>query len=343
MKRGDMDSSLMNPDKDIDVHMDARGLNFSCSTCHTTTAHEIDGRHYDTPSPGKPELALPKDEGHRVRCESCHGIRPHKNKEKIFDLVLMKLNDHTKRIACQTCHIPFYAKKIPTNTYWDWSTAGRFKNGKFVVKKGPLGRPIYHTKKGTLKWGKNLIPEYHWYNGTMSYVLAGDPIDPSKAPIALIKPVGSPKDPNSRIFPFKPHRGRQPYDPIHKILIVPKLFGKKGSGAFWAEFDWKKAAAAGMKEAGLAFSGEVGFIDTLYYSPLSHMVSPKEKSLRCEDCHIRNGGRLKSIAGVYIPGRNYFGGLDRICFVLVILTLIGVLGHGLIRLVFGIVRAIKRK
>ena len=339
VKRGDLDSTLRSPSRELDVHMDAKGLNFTCTTCHTTVAHEIDGRHYDTPAPGARSFALPKDEGHRVRCESCHGHRPHRAEKKLLSLKHLKLNDHTDRVACETCHIPFYARGLPTNTYWDWSTAGKFKDGKPIVEKGPLGRPIYHTKKGTLKWGKNLVPEYYWYDGTMRYLLADEPLKfNARGQVVLIAPSGDPDDPQSRIFPFKPHYGRQPYDPERKTMVVVKLFGKKGSGAFWAEYDWQKAVAAGMREAGLPFSGKVAFIETVHYIPLSHMIPPKEKALKCAECHVRKGGRLEKIAGVFIPGRDGFPGLDRIGTLSCVLTLALVLAHGLFRIVITLKR-----
>jgi len=338
VKRGDIDSTLIAPPKKIDVHMDAKGLNFTCATCHTATAHEIDGRHYDTPAPGKRELAFPEYERHRVKCEACHGTRPHHPQKKLFDWRLVKLNDHTDRVACQTCHIPFYARGLPTNIYWDWSTAGRFKDGKPVIKKGPFGRPEYHFKKGTLKWGKNLVPVYFWYNGTYSYILPGEKVEKGSRPIVLIKPNGDPQDPEARIFPFKPHFGKQPYDPVNKLLIVPKLFGPKGSGAFWAEFDWKRAAEAGMAAAGLPFSGKVDFVETVYYHALSHMVAPKEEALKCDSCHIRKGGRLAQISGVYLPGRDRHVELDKIGQTLCLVALLFVSVHGLARIIISLKR-----
>ncbi len=335
VKRGDIDSTLIAPDKKLDVHMDAKGLNFTCATCHTTTAHEIDGRHYDTPAPGGLALAFPKYEGHRVRCESCHGLRPHRPKQKLFDWRLVKLNDHTDRVACQTCHIPLYARGRPTNIYWDWSTAGQFKDGKPIVKMGPLGRPVYHSKKGTLKWGRDLVPVYRWYNGTYSYILPGEKVEAGPEPIEIIKPNGSPTDPKARIFPFKPHLGKQPYDPVNKTLIIPKLFGPKGSGAFWADHDWKAAAAAGMAAAGLPFSGEVTFVKTIYYHALSHMVAPKEDALKCGACHIRKGGRLADISGVYLPGRDRVPELDKIGATLCLIALCLVTIHGLARIILA--------
>ncbi|OAG28755.1 tetrathionate reductase family octaheme c-type cytochrome [Thermodesulfatator autotrophicus] len=334
VKRGDTDSTLVKASRKLDVHMDAKGLNFSCATCHTTLAHQIAGRHYDTPAPGKRNLALPKDEGYRLKCESCHGARPHKPEKGLFDWRLIKLNDHTDKVACQTCHIPFYARGKPTNTYWDWSTAGRFNNGKPIVEKSPLGPPSYHTKKGTLKWGRNLVPEYFWYNGTFSYLLPGEKVEANE-PITLIKPNGSPEDKESRIYPFKVHLGKQPYDPQNKLIIIPKLFGPKGSGAFWADFDWIKASRAGMAEAGLPFSGKVSFVETVQYHALSHMVAPKEDALTCASCHTRKDGRLAKIKGVYLPGRDFSPWLDRIGWLACIFAFIGVTIHGGLRIVLA--------
>jgi hypothetical protein len=38
----------------------------------------------------------------------------------------------------------------------------------------------------------------------------------------------------------------------HKILIQPKLFAEnKGDSAYWKDFNWETASAAGMKQVGL--------------------------------------------------------------------------------------------
>jgi len=324
VKRGDMNTALLAPSKELDVHMDAKGLNFSCTVCHTTFAHRIDGRNYRTPAPGKAKMALPRDDGHRVRCESCHGNAPHKTVDK--------LNHHTRRIACETCHVPLYGRGNPTKVWWDWSTAGKFGPGhKIVVEKDEMGKPIYHTKKGSMKWAKDVVPEYFWYNGTISYTLVTDKIPDDQRPIWLNRPLGSPDDPGSKIFPFKVHRGKQPFDPVNRTMVVPKLFGKKGTGAFWAEFDWLKAAAAGMKEAGAPFSGKLEFVETRYHLPLAHMVPPKEQALKCEQCHVRTGGRLAAISGVYIPGRDIFQSVDDTGWIIAGLALAVVALHGAIR------------
>ena len=323
VKHGDLDSSLFNPDKKLDVHMAATGPNFSCTACHTTVNHHIAGRYYSDPAPVVHTLALPKDYGNRMSCESCHSASPHKES---------KLNDHSDKVACQTCHIPRYARGgVYTKMWWDWSTAGRFdKNGKMIVKKAANGTIIYHTKKGGMRWAKDVEPEYAWYNGKMDYLSLSDSFDDSK-PVLLNWVEGSYNDPKARIFPFKIYRGKQVYDPERKTLVIPKLFGKKGSGAFWADYDWSKAVAAGMREAGKEYSGKIGFVETKMFWPITHMVAPKEDALACAECHSRHG-RLAALTGFYLPGRDKSDWLDTIGWIMVLLTLAGTFIHAGLRI-----------
>ena len=92
--------------------------------------------------------------------------------------------------------------------------------------------------------------------------------------------MGNSRDSASRIYPFKKHSGRQISDAVYKYLIAPKLW--KG---YWKDWDWDKAAAAGMKAAGLEYSGSTEFVDTVMYWGLTHEVMPKEQALSCAQCH----------------------------------------------------------
>ncbi len=46
VKHGDLDSSLNEPGRYLDVHMDAKGLNFSCGVCHLSDSHNVSGSRY---------------------------------------------------------------------------------------------------------------------------------------------------------------------------------------------------------------------------------------------------------------------------------------------------------
>jgi hypothetical protein len=117
------------------------------------------------------------------------------------------------------------------------------------------------------------------------------------------------------------------------MLIQPKLFAaEQGDSAFWKDFDWDLAARAGMQRVGLPYSGEYEFVETAMYWPINHMVSPKEETVSCAECHTRNEGRLASLTGFYMPGRDQNKGVDSAGNILIWLTLIGVLGHATARI-----------
>lgn len=323
VKHGDLDSSMLKPAKTLDVHMGMDGQNFACTRCHSTVKHDIAGRIYSTPAATERKSLLEDDLGSKIMCESCHSARPHKSE------LGMKLNDHTDKLACQSCHIPTFARELPTKMWWDWSTAGKKKDGKPYVENGEWGKPIYMTKKGDMRWEKNVVPEYYWFNGTIDSITAQTTIDPTKV-VQVSKAVGSINDKNSRIMPFKVHRGMTAYDKVNKNIVIPHLFGKD-KDAYWKGYNWENAVAYGMKYAGLPFSGEVGFVETEYVYPTTHMVAPKEKATACEECHSKQG-RLAKMTCLYLPGRDASSIVDAGGWFVVLASAVGVLLHALGRI-----------
>jgi hypothetical protein len=219
----------------------------------------------------------------------------------------------------------------PTKLWWDWSKAGKKKDGKPYAVKGEFGKPTYVTKKGEFEWGKNVQPEYFWFNGSINTLTALDTIDPSTE-VKVSWPAGDMNDPNSRISPFKIPRGKQGYDKVNKTLLIPHLFGKKGTGAYWAEYDWRKSFETGMEYAGLPFSGEFDWVETSYVFPTTHTVAPKENALNCSECHSKQG-RLANLAGFYMPGRDANTAVTYLGWLVVLGSLAGVLFHGIGRIV----------
>lgn len=326
VKHGDLDSSLAMPDAELDVHMDALGADFTCSTCHAGSGHDVVGSRY-TPKAKDTKGSLMRgqpDHGNSATCRSCHDNAPHSGEHE-------KMNQHANKISCQTCHIPTIARGgVATKMTWDWSTAGKLtKEGKPMVKKDKSGHVVYHGKKGDFTYGANIPPEYIWFNGKVRYTLLDDKIDKQAGVTPINHFSGSPDDGKSRIWPVKVFRGMQPYDPVNKTLVVPHTAGKDDT-AYWENFDWDKSITAGMKSAGRPFSGKVDFIKTQMSWPITHMVAPAENALGCEDCHSKNG-RLQNIEGIYIPGRDANEWLVKIGWSLALLSLIGVLLHGSIR------------
>ncbi|MCW8839718.1 MAG: tetrathionate reductase family octaheme c-type cytochrome, partial [Gammaproteobacteria bacterium] len=190
VKHGDLDSSLNHPDRELDVHMDANGLNFSCATCHTSDQHSVAGSRYSMTARDLHGIDIPgHSAGGRASCESCHGLEPHDD----ISVSAMKLNDHINKVACQSCHIPEFARGgVATKTLWDWSQATqklkRDESGKLirdkrgrpipVVEYDEHGHPSYMSQKGYFEHGENVVPEYHWFDGQVEYTLMDEAIDP---------------------------------------------------------------------------------------------------------------------------------------------------------------------
>ena len=325
VKHGDMDSSLTKPGKTLDVHMGTDGQNFDCTRCHSTTLHNIAGRVYATPASTHRKSLIEDDLAAKITCESCHGDTPHKTNNKA--------NDHIDKVACQSCHIPEYARVNPTKMSWDWSTAGKKNNGKLIVEKDQYGKLKYHTKKGTFRWRKNVKPEYFWYNGSLDHKTVKDRIDPTTL-VALNAPAGEPNAADARIFPFKVHLAKQPYDKVNNTMVIPHLFpkDKKDKAAYWKGYEWGKAIQYGMDYAGLPYSGEYDWVETSYVFPITHMVAPKDNVVSCGECHTQTDSRLANINGVYMPARDRVNLLDTLGWISVVGALLGVLLHGLTRM-----------
>ena len=323
VKHGDLDASLINPKRQLDVHMGIDGKNFSCTRCHTTRDHQVSGRVYSTPAVAERKSLVENDLAPKISCESCHTATPHKE---------VKLNDHTDMVACQSCHIPAFARAHSTQMSWDWSTAGKLKDGNPYQEKGEYDRPVYKSIKGNFTWQKDVVPEYFWYNGSIRAVTAKDVIDPSGT-VAVSGPVGQRGDKASRIYPFKVHHGRQPYDMIHSRFITP-LLSEEVNG-FWKTFNWDDASRRGMELMDLPYSGQIGFVDTTYVFPTTHMVAPKEDALSCNDCHRRDTGRMAALGGFYMPGRDRFPLLDFAAWGAALAALAGISLHAFGRIVMN--------
>ena len=315
VKHGDLEAALFDAPRSVDVHMGTDGVNMQCPACHTAVKHQMKGKSY----------ALSSMNRNRVMCEDCHGTMPHND-----DV----LNEHTYKVACQTCHIPIYAKVHATKLTWDWSTAGRLKNGEPFDEEDSSGNEIYMSIKGTFTWGSNLKPDYVWSNGTASHYLLGDTV--TSTPVHLNDLHGDYRDPDAKIIPVKIHRARQPYDSVYRWIVQPRLYAeRKGEGGYWQDFDWQKAARAGMAMVGKPFSGKMGFIETRMVLPVNHMVSPKSQTVQCIECHTRRNSRLAGLTDFYLPGRDNSAAVDGIGTAAILAALTGVVVHGALRIGIG--------
>lgn len=186
----------------------------------------------------------------RVDCTNCHKGQVHKGKDGDY------LAMHTDRIACNTCHIPAIGRdpKFPTITERDWlKPMLNERTGLY----GPTNTPA-----------SNLKPEYLWWNRFM------------KLPP---EPVGSLKDPKSKIHPWK----RTAYNVIADAETGKAIFIHAGTYAITG--NPQAAAKRGAELTGQKFSGTVkGERESMVFS-VNHQVAPKAEALKCASCHSPQG------------------------------------------------------
>ena len=275
VKHGDLDTSLTYPKDDLDVHMGK--YDFVCVDCHRTEDHQIAGR----------SISVSMDAENQIACTDCHTSMPHTDE---------RLNTHTSTVACQTCHIPEFARKKATKVEWDWSAAGQDI---------PQDPHEYLKIKGSFVYEDDVVPDYAWYNeGTERYIL-GDLMDPEEV-TDINYPTGGLDDPTARIWPFKIHHASQIFDEEYNYLLPPKTYG---DGGYWSDFDWDEAARLGAQANDMAYSGQYGFAPTDMYWPITHMVAPSEQALQCDNCHVEDGdGVLDWRALGYEGDPMFYGG-----------------------------------
>lgn len=318
VKNGTMDNALLDCTKEIDVHMATDGPDMSCVECHETEKHQMKGKYYGVSSMNR----------NRATCTQCHTERPHEN-----DVV----NEHTIKVSCQACHIPAYARANDTKMSWDWSTATKLsEEGEPFSIDDDRGNQSYLSIKGNFTWGNNMTPDYLWFNGTADHFVITDVIDTTDLPVQINTLHGEYADADAKIWPAKIHPGRQPWDPELRHILQMKLWDKdEGEGALWVDFNYYKAIEEGMKTVEIPWSGKHDFIDTEMTLLLNHMVAPKEDAVSCKECHTREGGRLAGIDDFYMPGRNYEAAVETGGMILIILSLLGVMVHGGLRIYFS--------
>jgi octaheme c-type cytochrome (tetrathionate reductase family) len=290
VKHGSLDSTMAHPPRSVDVHMgsvETGGLNMQCTDCHVPErgTHTIVGSRYS-------RAGTDAD-----MCRDCHTSQLAAGESLHGDNWFIDM--HTDRVACQTCHIPAFARGgKATKMTWDWSTAGRKdEDGKNIATED------YNTMKGSFTWEGDVIPEYVWFNGNVRHVTLDDTFAADDL-VTINALQGRRGDFGALIFPVKRFTAIQPYDAVYGNLAIPNLFPNPSPtadpDAYWVAYDWTRSIESGMAAVGRAFSGEVGFIASEMFWIQNHMVAPKEDALRCIDCHS-SYGQLSFAALGYRP------------------------------------------
>lgn len=248
-KRGDLEYALAACDRDDDVHMGSDGQDMACTECHTGADHRVRGRGADLSGTDVP--------GPRLACAGCHDEAPHA--EPVLDA-------HVRRVACETCHIPTFARTDATDMVRDWSTPRRHEEA--------------NKYSATITLEKDVVPAYAWWNGKSRLQPLGEPVRVEKdGTVGIMLPQGSRRDRGARIYPFKLHRGRLPVLSDERWLVPIAV------EEFFADGDIDKAVREGGRDAYGREDADYEWIDVKRYMGIYHGVRPVEHALQCLDCH----------------------------------------------------------
>ena len=316
---GRLPAALEDASEDLDVHIGTEFLDFSCSSCHTPHNHQFFSSKY------QPVSESDQADSHLVHatCRNCH------DRDDVHSNPM--ITRHVDRLACQTCHIPRYARAGPQMVSWDWSQAGRTDDqGQPVVERDADDQLRYHGHYGAFAWDENIRPAYVWFDGTINFTKVGDTIDPTgTVPINTLQ--GGYDNPKARLWPVRVVRGVMPYDAEQNSLVAVNLYGDEQS-AYWQTMNWDAAINAAMQDGEIPYSGTYDFVETEMSWLLNHAVAPADQAVRCGECHSRTG-ILSDVRGSYVPGRDRNLVLDVMGWALVGGTLASVLVHSSLRVV----------
>ena len=303
-KRGDLSKENVNPSLTLDMHMSPAGENLTCSDCHDAVgangeSHRVRGRGLDLRANDVPG---------RFTCENggCHTSTPHGD---FSNTTGASKDKHAMKVACQTCHIPSYAKAaVGTEVARDWQDphpSDSACNGR--------GGWLPREDKGGLG-STSLIPSYTWFDGTSEVMyleesLTGVPTVPLDATIAakfvggyvggepayaLGMPNGNVTSSTAKLYPMKQHWGKLARNDATNSLVGHSTFEFFRTGSFCRAV----AVGLGVDEPNAATStvcdGTPGDLEmppgtttvpVFTYQTINHGVEPSANALGCGSCH----------------------------------------------------------
>ncbi len=265
---------------DNDVHAKA-GL--SCVTCHVTEHHKIAKGTYESDMIANdlPDVA--------VTCSNCHGNAPHHGKNAVA------LNEHTDRIACQTCHIPQasgivyenWGKPVKDNINGKYSELSKYdkipSNPDLYVPTDTIekGHPSYIWRVANTKGQKNA---QSWMAFETSNIgTPGAKLFPVRGLTQVMlfdKKLKMWQAPGMSFLKDNPQMAQFP------LLLAPnrEVYNQTG--------DVKTAINAGMRPyaaMGLKWSGEWMPMQVPGTSYISVNHGVRKAGLSCSSCHSKNG------------------------------------------------------
>mgnify|MGYP001823229947 CR=1 FL=1 len=261
VKRGDLTlAQAYTTDSEFDVHMATTGANLECQECHTFTDHRVAGKGSDL---------RPTDSDVVLECANCHTDKASGNHGGSY------IDRHTGRVACQTCHIPIYAKDASDSTATEATEVHR------TWLDSHSEAPPYHP---VMDKANDLIPEYRFWNRFSDNYLLGDvaTVDSHTGRYPTSRPMGDVADPDAKLYAFKYKTAQQPITNSTSQLIA------LDTSVFFATGDYDAATVQGLVNMGLDAEEPYSWIETDTFQMLNHQVSPSDQALECNECHGSN-------------------------------------------------------
>jgi hypothetical protein len=257
VKRGDLAMAhVATTDQGFDVHMASTGGDLRCQDCHTTENHRVSGRGSDI---------RPSDSDIAMDCTDCHT-------DTATNHPSSTIRRHLDRVACQTCHIAFYAKNASDTP----DTEATETHRTWLATHSPS--PPYHPAADS---DNRLTPVYRFWNGSSRSYLLGETavVDPVTGRYPTSRPVGHVSNPDAKLYAFKYKTAEQPITNDTSKLIA------LATDVFFATADAAAATEQGLTNMGLNPSTPYSWIETDTLQMLNHQVGDEDAALRCADCH----------------------------------------------------------
>jgi hypothetical protein len=179
---------------------------------------------------------------------------------------------HLDRVACQSCHIPFYAKNAADTAASEATEMHRTWLGTHSA--APPFHPISDKSN-------NQVPVYRYWNGdSRNYLLHETAVlDPATGRYPTSRPIGHSSNPGAKLYAFKYKTAEQPITNNTSQLIA------LDTSVFFATADAAAATEQGLVNMGLSPSTPYSWIETDTLQMLNHQVGDEDSALRCDDCH----------------------------------------------------------
>jgi hypothetical protein len=262
VKRGDLTLAHgATLDRPFDVHMSTTGGDLVCQSCHLTSGHRVAGRGSDL---------RPSDTDVRVECTNCHAdmVTGHDRND---------VDRHVARVACQTCHIPVFAKNASDST----------ANEATEVHRTWLDTHATHAPFHPASITQNdLVPAYRWWDRySRSYLLHETAaVDLVTGRYPTSRPLGSVSSSGAKLYPFKYKTAEQPI--VNRTQQLVAL----DTSVFFATADAAAAVEQGLENMGHERTEGYSWVETDTFQLLNHEVAPAGQALGCADCH--GGSRM---------------------------------------------------